>query len=129
MNVQVTVEQIQHVEVDTQGALARCIQECHSCAQACDRVADSYLLNRPALIQSIRHTLDCAEMCMAAGAIASRRIGENSAVVKVVLQACAVTCAACAAECGKPGGNEASLACAIACRKCERACAQAAALL
>jgi len=129
VNVHVINGTTHHVETDAQGAIARCIQECHSCAQACDRVADTCLGNRPSLIQCIRHTLDCAEICMATGAIANRRIGENRAVVKVVMEACAVACAACAAECAKHVGNEACLACAIAGRKCARACSQAAALL
>jgi hypothetical protein len=109
--------------------MARCIQECHSCAQACDRVADYCFFNRPSLVQCIRHTLDCAEICMATGAIANRRIGQNSAVVRVVLEACAATCKACAAECGRYAGNEAFLLCAIACQNCERSCRQAASLI
>jgi hypothetical protein len=129
VNVHVNLGQIPRVEADAQGAIARSIQECHSCAQACDRAADAFLLNRPALIQCIRHTLDCAEICMATGAVANRRFGENRAVVKLLLGACAAVCAACAAECAKNGGNAACLDCAMACRKCERACAQAAALL
>lgn len=66
---------------------------------------------------------------MATGAVANRRIGENRAVVKVVLEACAAACEACAAECGRYAGNEVFLHCAIACRNCERACRQAAGLL
>lgn len=103
------------------------VQECCTCAQLCERVADTYLVSRPVVTQLIRSSLDCAEMCAAAGSIASRRIGRNPAIVKAVLEACAAACRACAAECERHNISDVCRACAAACRRCERACVAAAA--
>jgi uncharacterized protein DUF326 len=75
------------------------------------------------LIQCIRSNIDCADVCGAAGAMASRRTGSNEAVLVAVLQACAVACRACGEECAKHASHhEHCNVCADACRRCADAC-------
>jgi hypothetical protein len=125
MAVQEILESPRSVDVDALDAVIRCVQECYSCAQICDRFADACLAARPLPVQAIRMSLDCAEMCAAAGAIGNRRIGANPLIVKAALQTCAAACGACADECERHAGHDMARACARACRECELACIEA----
>jgi hypothetical protein len=79
------------------------------------------------LRQCIRTDLDCADICAATGAMASRRTGSNQAVLRAAIQACATACRACADECARHGGmHEHCRICAEACRRCADACEAAA---
>ena len=117
---------------DVQGnvneALIRCIEECYSCAQTCTACADACLAEEMVmqLRQCIRLNLDCADVCAAAGSIASRRTGTNERGLVAALQACAIACGLCGDECEKHAGmHEHCRICAESCRRCERACEEA----
>ena len=109
--------------------LPRSIEECLDCAQTCTSCADACLgeAHFAELRQCIRLNLDCADLCAATAAIASRRTGANDAVLKAVLLACREACRACGAECGRHASmHEHCQVCADACRRCEEACMAAA---
>lgn len=78
------------------------------------------------LTHCIRLNLDCADICTAAGAMASRRTGSNIEVLRAAIQACAEACRACGDECAKHAQmHEHCRICAEACRSCELACREA----
>lgn len=117
---------------DVQGssvdALLRCIEECYSCAQTCTVCADACLAEEmvAGLRQCIRLNLDCADVCAATGAMASRRTGSNDQVLYAVIQACAEACRACGTECLRHADrHEHCRICAEACERCEGACREA----
>jgi hypothetical protein len=68
---------------DVQGnpndTLVRCIEECFACAQVCTACADACLAEDMVkdLRQCIRLDLDCADVCVATGKLASRRTGSS----------------------------------------------------
>jgi len=108
--------------------LARCIDECFACAQACVVCADACLAEESVehLRQCIRLDLDCADICLAAGKLASRRTGGNELVLRQMLELCAAACRTCAEECERhAGAHEHCRICADACRGCQRACEDA----
>ena len=108
--------------------LLRCIEECYDCAQTCTSCADACLGESMVrdLVQCIRLNLDCADLCMATGAMASRRSGANADVLRSAMTACAEACRACAEECRKHmDHHEHCRICAEACDACEEACRNA----
>jgi hypothetical protein len=109
-------------------ALVRCIEECYGCAQSCTSCADACLAEKQVaqLTQCIRLDLDCADICSAAGAIASRRTGANEETIRRTLEACATACRLCGEECERHAKmHEHCRICADACRRCERSCQEA----
>jgi transposase len=117
---------------DVQGnmseALVQCIEACYACAQACTACADACLAEAMVdqLRQCIRLDLDCADVCAATGALASRRTGSNQAILRQMLEVCAAACRACGEECeGHARQHEHCRVCAEACRRCEQACREA----
>jgi len=117
-----------HVRANTNDALIRCIEECYNCAQTCTSCADACLgeeMVQP-LTQCIRLNLDCADVCAATGAIASRRTGSNEEVIRQMLTAYETACRLCGEECGRHAElHEHCRVCAEACRQCQKACAEA----
>jgi len=110
-------------------SLIRCIEECFACAQTCIACADSCLAEDAVseLRQCIRLNADCADVCVAAGSLASRRTGSNEAVLKQVLTTCAAACLACGEECTRHASkHEHCRICADECRRCQKACEEAA---
>ena len=78
------------------------------------------------LRQCIRLDLDCADVCLATGALASRRTGSNQQVLRQMLEVCAAACRVCGEECGRHAGHhEHCRVCAESCRRCEQACWEA----
>jgi|TARA_A100001391_G_scaffold192940_1_gene167620 hypothetical protein len=78
------------------------------------------------LRQCIRLNLDCADICIATGAMSSRRTGANVEVLRATIQACAEACRVCAEECGRHADqHEHCRICADSCRSCESACKDA----
>ena len=75
-------------------ALVRCIDECYACAPACTACADACVAEEMVqqLRQCIRLNLDCADVCAATGALASRRTGSNEPILGQMLQICAAVC-------------------------------------
>ncbi|MFN3389835.1 MAG: four-helix bundle copper-binding protein [Allosphingosinicella sp.] len=121
MQVQQMIAAHPDVQGNTNEALLRCIAECYSCAQAC--IAEEGVEK---MRQCIRLDLDCADICAAAGAIASRRTGSNEQTIVAVLDACETACRLCAEECERhAGAHDHCRLCAEACRRCERACREA----
>jgi hypothetical protein len=53
------------------------------------------------LAQCIRMNLDCADVCAATGALASRRSGSDETILKSMLDTCAQACRLCGEECGR----------------------------
>lgn len=105
--------------------LIACIEACHDCAQTCTSCADACIAEQDVaqLRQCIRLNLDCADICDATGALASRRAGSNQEVLRATIETCALACRACAEECEKHAGHhEHCRVCAQECRRCEQAC-------
>ena len=91
MHVQEIIRTHPHVRGSTNDALIRCIEACYDCAVACTACADA-CLGEPSvqqLTQCIRLNLDCADVCAATGAVATRRTGSNEEIIQLMLQACA----------------------------------------
>ncbi len=84
MHVQQIISTHPHVRGKTNDALIRCIEECYDCAQSCTACADACLGEQQVhqLTQCIRLDLDCADVCAATGAVASRRAGSNEEVIR-----------------------------------------------
>lgn len=105
--------------------LARCIEECFTCAQTCTACADA-CLSEPqvaALTRCIRENLDCADICETTGRVLSRHTGYDANLTRAVLEACAMACRSCGDECDRHAGrHEHCRVCAEACRRCEQAC-------
>lgn len=109
-------------------ALVQCAQDCYDCGQTCTSCADACLGERNVgeLTQCIRLNVDCADICVATGAIATRRTGSNEETVRRTLEACAAACRFCAEECERHAAmHEHCRICAEACRRCARSCDEA----
>ncbi|MFC0210069.1 four-helix bundle copper-binding protein [Chelativorans intermedius] len=78
------------VQGSTADKLLKSIEKCDSCAQTCTACAEACLAESTVdqLRQCIRLNLDCADICMATGAMASRRTGSNVEVLRAAIQAC-----------------------------------------
>jgi hypothetical protein len=125
MHVRDMISTHPHVQRQTNDALPACIEACYDCAQTCTSCADACLgeENHNMLIQCIRRNLDCADICAATGAIASRRTGSNTEVMRAVIQACAEACRVCGEECRSHAEmHEHCRICGEACLRCEEAC-------
>src|SRR4051812_31339187 len=81
--------------------LARCIEACYACSQACVACADDCLSEQDVteLVKCIRVNQDCADICAAAGRVASRQTAYDPSLTRTIVAACAETCRACADEC------------------------------
>src|SRR5689334_2914408 len=101
MHVQQMIASHPRVLGQSNDTLVRCIEACYDCAQTCTACADASLGENQTkmLLQSIRFSLDCADICAVTGAIATRRTATSQGVVRAMLEACIVACRACAEEC------------------------------
>ena len=128
MHTQAIISSHPDVGGKVNAALLKAIDLCFDCAQACTACADACLAEEQVadLTQCIRLNLDCADLCMAAGTIASRRTGSNERIVKGAIEICAEACRLCAEECNRhaPMHTHCRL-CAEVCRECQRACREA----
>jgi hypothetical protein len=125
MNVQEIVSAHPDVKGNVNRTLAECIAECYACSQTCLSCADACTAEVRAteLVQCIRLTSDCSDVCIATGQTASRRAGFNVPVIRSMLESCALACRLCAEACGKHEKmHEHCRICAESCRKCEKAC-------
>ena len=128
MHVQQMISTHPHVRGNTNDALIRCIEACYDCAQSCTSCADACLGEQMVqqLTQCIRLNLDCADICLATGAVASRRTGSNEEAIRQMLMACETACRLCGAECARHASmHEHCRVCAETCRHCELACKEA----
>ena len=113
------------VQGSTADRLLQCIEECYSCAQTYTKCADACLAESMVdqLRQCIRLNLDCADICAATGAMASRRTGSNVEVLRTVIQACEQACRRCGEECERHAGeHQHCRICAESCKRCADAC-------
>jgi hypothetical protein len=125
MHAQQMISTHPEVKGNTNDVLIRCIEECYDCAQTCTSCADACLGEEAVqrLRQCIRLNLDCADVCAATGAIATRRTGSNEEVIRLMLAACATACRLCGEECERHAEmHEHCRVCSEACRRCENAC-------
>ena len=132
MHVQQMIASHPQLRTSADDALARCVEACYDCAQSCTACMDACLGEEDVkpLIQCIRLNLDCADVCAAAGAVISRRTGNNREVTMAMLDACALACNVCGQECDMHGvEHEHCRVCAEVCHRCEEACAEALQLL
>lgn len=109
-------------------AWIRCIEQCFDCGQTCTSCADASVAEEMVqrLRRSIRLCLDCADICLATGTMASRITDDNAEVMHRTLEACITTCGICATECEKHAAHhEHHRICAEVCRSCEAACREA----
>ena len=128
MHVQEMIRTHPDVRGNANDALIRCIEECYDCAQTCTACADACLAEEDSkqLKQCIRLNLDCADVCMATGALASRRTGSDEQLLRQMLEICAAACRICGDECERHAGqHEHCRICAESCRRCEEACEEA----
>ena len=106
---------------ETLSALGLCHQICLACADAC--LGESGSADR--LRRCIGLNLDCAAVCAATLALATRQTETAPAVVHAQLHACALVCQACSEECGKHASMHAHCAtCSDVCRRCQAQCNQ-----
>ncbi|MFX9185057.1 four-helix bundle copper-binding protein, partial [Acinetobacter baumannii] len=83
------------------------VEACFDYAQTCTACADACLgENQMVDLRScISLNLDCAALCAATGAIASRRTRSDNDLLRTVLETCAEACRRCAAECARHAGH------------------------
>lgn len=128
MHVREMISAHPDVEGSISEALIACIEACYACAQTCTACADACVAEEEfsPLRQCVRLNLDCADVCEATGALASRRAGSNQEVLRTMIETCALACRICAEECEKHAEkHEHCLVCAEECRHCEEACVAA----
>jgi uncharacterized membrane protein len=105
--------------------LAAVIDALNACAETCTACADACLSEESVaeLARCIALNLNCADICLATARMLSRHAGEDGAISRSMLEACATVCRACAEECAKHAERQQHCrVCAEACRSCERAC-------
>lgn len=125
MHAQEMIATHPHVAGRADAMLVRCIEECVACAQACTACADACLGEASVgeLTQCIRLNLDCADICVATGAVATRQTGSNQDTLRAMIATCSVACRMCGEECARHAGHHRHCQiCAVACTRCEEAC-------
>jgi hypothetical protein len=128
MNVQELMRSHPRAERGISNSLAECVERCFSCAQSCTACADACLAEDMVdrLRRCIRLDLDCADICMTTGAVASRRTESSEQVVLQLLEICANVCQLCAEECEEHASQHRHCKiCAAECRLCEESCRRA----
>jgi hypothetical protein len=129
MNSQQMISTHPDVKGNYSQPLVKCIDDCFACAQTCIACADACLAEPMVeqLRQCIRLDLDCADICHATGALASRRTGSNEEILRKLIELCEAACATCAVECERhASAHEHCRICAQQCRDCEESCRLAA---
>lgn len=100
--------------------MQRCIQNCSSCHQICERTL-SYCIEqggphvRPEHIKLLR---DCIDIC----GVSADFMLRSSPFHMRTCGLCAEICEACAEDCEKMGQDAMMQACAAACRRCVESC-------
>ena len=128
MHVREMINSHPNVHGRSADALLHCIERCFDCAQTCTSCADACLGEAMIadLVQCIRLNMDCADVCRATGAVASRMTGTNMELVHQLISTCAEACRSCETECRKHADiHEHCRVCADACKECETACTDA----
>jgi hypothetical protein len=113
-----------HLPVDG-AALARAIDTCLTCIQACTVCADSDLIEEDVatLRTCIALDLACADICDVTARLLSRPGQWDLLTIRDLLVACVRSCTTCAEECDRHAEHHRHCAiCAQACRACIQAC-------
>ncbi len=106
--------------------LMYCAKMAASCADAC--MAEASSDSHGDMKQCIRLCLDASDICEATARLGLRRTGDDSQVLRELLELCARMCEQCAAECERHDHEHCKL-CAQICRECATDCHNAAASL
>lgn len=128
MNAQQMIGTHPDVKGNINRELIACIEDCYTCAQTCISCADACLAEHSIdeLKQCIRLNQDCADVCAATGALASRRTGSNEQLLSRMLETCMTACRLCGDECQQHASQHAHCRiCADTCHHCENSCRQA----
>lgn len=104
--------------------MARAIEACFDCAQACTLCADACLSEDPStLVACIRLNQDCADICQTAGRVLSRQNEPDRRVLRAVLELTSKVASECGTECQRHAGeHEHCRLCAQACHHTQQAC-------
>jgi hypothetical protein len=105
--------------------LARCIDTCLECAQACTACADADLGEQMAtdLVKCTRLNLDCADICATTARVLSRQTEPDRGLIRAVVQACAQACRVSGDECDRHAHmHEHCRVCAEVCHRCQQVC-------
>lgn len=106
---------------DVNAALALAVRHAMFCAAICTSCADACAAEAMDMRQCIRTCMDCADICTATMHVATRRTGQNIAVLRRMLETGIEACDTCAAECGRHDNDHCRL-CGEMCRECARDC-------
>lgn len=87
MHAEATIRSRSALNGNIDANLLRSVEECVDCTQTCTSCADACLGENAVsdLPQCIRLNLDCADLCTAITAIASRRTGSNDSVLRAAI--------------------------------------------
>jgi hypothetical protein len=112
-----------HPDVDgrVNEALATAARHTMFCATMCISCADACSAEEMDMRQCIRLCLDCADICQAGARLMVRQTGQNTMMLRAMLELCAHACEACAEECAKHPHAHCGL-CAEMCRECAQDC-------
>ena len=105
-------------------ALATAARHSMLCSLFCTSCADACLAEDMDMPQCIRTCLDCADICAATARLATRRSGQNIAMLRAQVETCIRACELCAEECDKHDHEHCKL-CATMCRECAEDCRSA----
>lgn len=105
-------------------ALATAARHTMFCAEMCTSCGDACSAEEMDMRQCIRVCLDCADICQAGSRLAVRRTGQNTMMLRAMLELCAHACEACAEECDRHAHEHCRL-CAEMCRECAQDCRRA----
>src|SRR5262245_27795464 len=112
--------------------LARCIDTCLECVQACTTCADADLGEKMVadLVKCARLNLDCADMCGTTARVLSRQTGYDRDLTRSVVQAFAQACRVSGDECGRHAQmHEHCRVCAEVCHRCQHVCEEVLAVI
>jgi len=109
------------VGADANAALAKAARHAMLCSLMCTSCADACVAEAMDMRQCVRTCLDCADVCAAAARLATRRTGQNIAMLRMMLETCIRACELCAEECAKHDHEHCRL-CATMCRECAEDC-------
>lgn len=98
------------------------------CALFCTSCADACLAEDMDMRQTIRMSLDCADICTATSRIATRLTAYDATMRHKMLELCIEACTLCAEECDRHDHEHCKL-CATMCRECADDCRKALASL
>lgn len=100
------------------GALVECADTCTSCADAC--LGEEMV---PSLTKCISVNLNCADICAVTARVLGRQTEVNPQILRVQLEASAVSCRVCAQECESHAEmHQHCRICRSVCQSCEKIC-------